>query len=36
VINDFDAVPQAHRATAVERATGETRKLARCICQKGR
>jgi hypothetical protein len=29
------AVAHASRSTAAERATGETRKLVRCICQKG-
>jgi hypothetical protein len=30
------AVAHASRSTAAERATGEARKLVRCICQKGR
>jgi hypothetical protein len=30
------AVAHAHRSTAADRATGETRKLLRCVCQKGR
>ena len=30
------AVAHASRSTAADRATGETRKLLRCVCQKGR